>query len=69
MTSVRFPRGLFALFVLALSVAGARAQVIEYETNGIKYQTATRAGLTVIVTHLPTQVAGPPTLTISFAVG
>lgn len=69
MTSVRFPRGLFALFVLALSVAGARAQVIEYETNGIKYQTATRAGLTVIVTHLPTQVAGFGLIQVSISNG
>src|SRR5258708_3810463 len=38
--------------------AGMRAQVIEYEANGLKYQTATHKGLTVIVTHLPNHVAG-----------
>src|SRR5258708_30805283 len=38
--------------------AGMRAQVIEYEANGLKYQTATRKGLTVIVTQLPNHVAG-----------
>jgi len=38
--------------------ADARAQVIEYESNGQKYQTSTRKGLTVIVTHLPNHVAG-----------
>jgi hypothetical protein len=36
----------------------APAQVIEYESNGLKYQTATRRGLTVIVSHLPNHVAG-----------
>jgi len=45
--------------VLAASIAAdARAQVIEYESNGQKYQTSTRKGLTVIATHLPNHVAG-----------
>lgn len=45
--------------LLALVVFwAARAQVIEYESNGQKYQTLTRRGLTVIVTHMPNQVAG-----------
>jgi hypothetical protein len=49
----------FAVALLALSLAGAlRAQVIEYEANGQKYQTLTRKGLTVIVTHMPNHVAG-----------
>jgi hypothetical protein len=34
------------------------AQVIEYEANGLKYQTLSRKGLTVIVTRMPNQVAG-----------
>ena len=41
-----------------LLAAPAAAQVIEYEANGMRYQTATRRGLTVIVTHLPNHVAG-----------
>src|SRR5580693_9382271 len=49
--------------------AGARAQVIEYESNGLKYQTATRRGLTVIVTHLPNHVAGFGLLQVSISNG
>jgi hypothetical protein len=41
-----------------LLAIAAPAQVIEYEANGLKYQTATRKGLTVIITHLPNHVAG-----------
>ena len=55
-----------ALFLL---VAAAHAQVIEYEVNGVKYQTATRKGLTVIVTHLPNHVAGFGLLQVSVANG
>src|SRR5580658_7595424 len=33
-------------------------QVIEYESNGLKYQTLSRKGLTVIVTRMPNHVAG-----------
>jgi len=47
----------------------ARAQVIEYEANGLKYQTATRKGLTVIVTHLPNHVAGFGLLQVSISNG
>jgi hypothetical protein len=53
----RFRRSVRVLF--ALSLAGIlSAQVIEYEANGQKYQTLTRKGLTVIVTHMPNHVAG-----------
>jgi hypothetical protein len=52
-----------------LAVAAAHAQVIEYESNGVKYQTATRKGLTVIVTHLPNHVAGFGLLQVSVANG
>jgi hypothetical protein len=45
--------------LIALSLAGVLcAQVIEYEANGHKYQTLTRRGLTVIVTHMPDHIAG-----------
>ena len=57
-----------AVFVAAMA-AGARAQVIEYESNGQKYQTATRRGLTVIVTHLPNHVAGFGLLQVSISNG
>lgn len=49
--------------------AMAFGQVIEYENNGQKYQTLTRRGLTVIVTHLPVQVAGYALIQVSVANG
>jgi hypothetical protein len=52
-----------------LAVFAAHAQVIEYESGGVKYQTATRKGLTVIVTHLPNHVAGFGLLQVSIANG
>ena len=45
------------------------AQVIEYEANGEKYQTLTRGGLTVIMSHLPVQVAGYGLVQVSIANG
>ena len=38
---------------LTLWMAQGRAQVIEYESNGLKYQTLTRSGVTIILTQLP----------------
>jgi len=34
----------------------AQAQVIEFESNGLKYQTLTRSGVTVMFTHLATHI-------------
>ena len=47
----------------------ASAQVIEYESNGQKYQTLSHQGLTVIVTHLPVQIAGYGLIQVSIANG
>ena len=44
---------LFAAVMLALP---ASAQVIEFESNGLTYQTLTRNGLTIMVAWLPAQV-------------
>jgi hypothetical protein len=44
---------------LAMAVAllaPARAQVIEFESNGLKYQTLTRSGVTVMWAHLPLEL-------------
>lgn len=59
----------FAVAATVLISGGAPAQVIEYESNGMKYQTATRKGLTVIVTHLPNHVAGFGLLQVSISNG
>jgi hypothetical protein len=47
--------GACGLLLLAWQPA-ARAQVIEYEANGLKYQTLTKSGVTVIFTQLPVRV-------------
>jgi len=52
-----------------LAASAATAQVIEYEANGLKYQTETRKGLTVIVTHLPNHVAGFGLIQVSISNG
>src|SRR5215204_467068 len=44
---------------LAMAVAllaPARAQVIEFESNGLKYQTLTRSGVTVMWAHMALQL-------------
>jgi hypothetical protein len=55
-------RGMRRSVVLPLALLAStwviEAQVIEYEANGLKYQTLSRQGLTVIVTHMPNHVAG-----------
>jgi hypothetical protein len=38
---------------VALFQAPVRAQVIEFESNGQKYQTLTKSGVTIIYSHLP----------------
>lgn len=66
---MRFPRIAALAAVTLLFAATATAQVIEYEADGQKYQTLTRGGLTVIISHLPVQVAGYGLIQISIANG
>ena len=66
---LRVPRRLWLTPVALLLAMAASAQVIEYEANGQKYQTLTRKGLTVIVTHMANQVAGYGLLQISISNG
>jgi hypothetical protein len=61
----RFAAGA-AVLCAAVCVYG---QVIEYEANGMKYQTLSHEGLTVIVTHMPDQVAGFAMFQISVSNG
>ena len=53
---MRWFRQLPLAAVLALLASGSAAQVIEFESGGLKYLTQTRNGLTVMFAHLPTQV-------------
>ena len=41
---------------LVLAGAPARPQVIEFESNGLKFQTLTKSGVTVMFAHLPSHV-------------
>jgi hypothetical protein len=65
----RPPRRLLLISMALLTAAFVSAQVIEYEANGIKYQTLSRKGLTVIITHMPNHVAGFGIIQISIANG
>src|SRR5512137_2412636 len=51
--SQRFRRWLWAL---ALTVSFASAQVIEFESGGLRYQTLSRNGVTVMYAFLPIEV-------------
>lgn len=62
-------RRIFLIAAALCSVALVSAQVIEYEVNGIKYQTLSHEGLTVIVTRLPNQVAGFGLVQVSISNG
>src|SRR5271157_652695 len=44
------------IVALALAYQCVHAQVIEYVSNGMKYQTLTRSGVTVIFTHLADRI-------------
>ncbi|MDX2267794.1 MAG: hypothetical protein NW208_06790 [Bryobacter sp.] len=47
----------FAL-LWALGTVGARTQIIEFESNGLKYQTLTKGGLTVMFAPIPSNLKG-----------
>ena len=49
--------GAFAVLLCLMSRCVC-AQVIEFESNGLKYQTLTRSGLTIMFAHLPNHVHG-----------
>jgi hypothetical protein len=44
------------LVALSLLYHCARAQVIEFESNGLRYQTLTKSGVTVMFARLPTRL-------------
>lgn len=46
-------RRLLLFGLLLLICVGAQAQVIEFESNGLKYQTLTRSGVTVMYAVMP----------------
>jgi len=52
---MKWLRGLWGLALL-LAYSSAPGQVIEFESNGLKYQTLSRSGVTVIFAHLPDHI-------------
>jgi hypothetical protein len=50
---MNWPRSLRWCLAAALCVLAARAQVIEFESGGLRYQTLTKAGVTVMFAHMP----------------
>jgi hypothetical protein len=50
------PRAALAAMVIATALGPASAQVIEFEHNGLKYQTLTHSGVTVMFAHLTAHV-------------
>ncbi len=49
--------------------ATTQAQVIEFESNGLKYQTLTRSGVTVMFAHLPSNIKGYTVLQVAVSNG
>jgi hypothetical protein len=60
--------GWSALALVGLGCA-ALAQVIEFESNGLKYQTLTKRGMTVMYAHLPSHVRDFTILQVAVANG
>src|SRR5438874_5425565 len=50
------PRAALAALVFAAAIFPAPAQVIEFEHNGLKYQTLTHSGVTLMFAHLAAHV-------------
>ena len=48
--------GSYAVILVLLWSLGAPAQVIQFESNGLKYQTLTKSGVTVMFAPLPSHV-------------
>ncbi|MCC7176665.1 MAG: hypothetical protein IT159_15835 [Bryobacterales bacterium] len=51
-----FPRFRGLLAAVACTAGCLCAQVIEFESGGLKYQTLSKSGLTIMYAHLPVQV-------------
>lgn len=58
-------------FALAFAVAAlaVSAQVIEFESNGLKYQTLTKNGLTIMFAPIPSQLKGYSVLQVAVSNG
>lgn len=57
------------LCLAATPVPPVRAQVIEFESNGLKYQALSRDGLTIMLAHLPVNVRDYAVVQVAVANG
>ena len=66
----RSPLRLFALLLLAaLPAVSLHAQVLEFESGGLKYKALTRGGVTIMFAPLPTKVLGYTILQVAISNG
>jgi hypothetical protein len=66
----RNPLRLFALlFLAALPVANLHAQVLDFESGGLKYKALTRGGVTIMFAPLPAKVLGYSILQVAISNG
>jgi hypothetical protein len=66
----RSPLRLLALlFAAVLSVAKLHAQVLDFESGGLKYKALTRGGVTIMFAPLPTKVLGYTILQVAISNG
>jgi hypothetical protein len=66
----RSPLRLFALLFLAtLPAASLHAQVLDFESGGLKYKALTRGGVTIMFAPLPTKVLGYTILQVAISNG
>lgn len=61
--------GLLPALLAIVLVLPASAQVIEFESGGLKYQTLTRNGVTIMYAHLPILVRGYAALQVAVSNG
>lgn len=54
---------------MLITLASAQAQVIEFESNGLKYQTLTKNGVTVMFATLPAHIKGYTVLQVAVSNG
>src|SRR5882672_3322887 len=64
-------RRLLGAFAMALPLLyhPAQAQVIEFESNGLKYQTLTRSGVTVMFAQMPSHLHEYATIQVAVSNG
>ena len=66
----RSPLHLLALLFLAgLSITRLQAQVLDFESGGLKYKALTRGGVTIMFAPLPTRVMGYSILQVAISNG